>query len=161
MLRRLDVERLVDAPCGDLNWISKTDLSGIHYVGIDCDSAHLAIAGTRSTGFARSVCLIEADIIRDPFPFGDAILVRDFFQHISIAAVWDVLRGFCRSGARWLLATTYEVEVNEEVPFFGGFRPLNLSAAPFLMAPAFNIADPPKTIGVWSRKVVKQSFSEP
>jgi len=34
-LQSLQIKTLLDAPCGDGNWINKVDLSGITYIGAD------------------------------------------------------------------------------------------------------------------------------
>ena len=35
MLKGLKVRRLLDAPCGDHNWMRHVDLDGIQYLGMD------------------------------------------------------------------------------------------------------------------------------
>src|SRR5688572_773801 len=34
-LKSLGIKSMLDAPCGDCNWISKIDLSNIDYTGVD------------------------------------------------------------------------------------------------------------------------------
>jgi hypothetical protein len=155
LLRSLGVCSLVDAPCGDNNWISQTDLRGIHYHGIDLNDANLrlAIERTHHDGFAPLSRMFESnDLTLCDLPQADAILCRDFFQHLPNSKVIALLEKIARSKFKWLLATSFDNEVNQEVgPEL--FRPLNLMAAPFYLAePLEAIEDPPgsgRIIGAW------------
>jgi hypothetical protein len=159
LLRRLGIRHLIDVPCGDLNWIAEVDLTGIAYDGIDIATSRLAIAASKIDRLnAASVCLTEADVLTVPLPHGDAVLCRDFFQHLPTPLVWTVLGRFLDSGAAWLLATSHDAPVNAELETIGGFRPLNLLAAPFSLGPPVEqIDDPPgsgRILGAWSREAV-------
>lgn len=163
LLQQLDVKTLVDAPCGDLNWMSQNDLSGIDYVGIDVDAGRLAEAERHAIDFAAgSIRLIQADILKDPLPPGDAMLCRDFFQHISTPMVMRVLAAFLSSNIPWLLATSHDVETNEEIDRIGGFRRLNLFAEPFSFTATYQIGDPPNSgriLGAWPRGTASSAIS--
>lgn len=152
VLSSLSVMKLLDAPCGDLNWMQETDLAGIDYIG--CDIDHLTTARANASGFnAYTVRLLEIDIINGTLPRADAILCRDFMQHLPNGMVFQTLENFQRTGAEWLLMTSHLNETNEDIDKPGDFRPLNMTAAPFnLPEPAMTIADPPgsnRIIGVW------------
>ena len=155
LLRHLEVRHLVDVPCGDLNWMAEVDLSGIIYDGIDIDASRLATAASKVARLnALSASLIKTDVLVDPLPKGDAVLCRDFFQHLPTPDVWTVLRRFLASGATWLLATSHDVPVNAELAVLGGYRPLNLLIEPFAFKPMMQIEDPPgsaRILGVWPR----------
>lgn len=154
LLGSLSVTRLLDAPCGDLNWMQEVDLSGIDYIG--CDIDHLAAARwNAATGFnAYTFRFMEVDVVNGVLPRADAILCRDFMQHLPNEMVHQTLRNFERTGAEWLLMTSHTNGINEDIETPGEFRPLNLLAPPFnLPEPAIVIADPPgssRIIGVWN-----------
>jgi hypothetical protein len=108
MLRALRVTRLFDAPCGDFNWLSRTDLSGIDYVGADIDPAHVAATLSRASDppeFApRSKSAMIFDLVKQYPPAADAMLCRDFLQHLPERDVVLVLSRFRISGLGWLIA---------------------------------------------------------
>lgn len=149
LFRQLGVRHLLDAPCGDCNWISDVELPG--YTGCDVNEENLARAA------ARGMNVVRLDIVNDPLPHADLMLCRDFHQHLPTSAVMRALRNFCHSGIRWLLATSHDVLVNEPLYVDGLFRPLNLTAAPFdLGAPHWVIADGSRRVlGLWSADQVR------
>lgn len=144
LLSELGVKRLLDAPCGDCNWISTVDLP--EYIGCDIDEDNLAAAK------ARGMNVIRRDVVNDPLPHADLMLCRDFHQHLPNAIVTKALAGFKRSGIRWLLATSHDAAENEDCEL-GGFRPINLTARPFsLPPPERQIEDGRgRILGLWRR----------
>lgn len=152
ILARHHVRTLLDAPCGDFNWMARADLSGVTYVGADLSAENLATATQRSAD-QRGVSFIRADLCVDDLPKCDAILSRDFFQHLPNAMALQALANFKRTGARLLLATTFYNATNSDIAEPGGFRPLNLCAAPFSLGePIETHPDPPgseRVIGIW------------
>ena len=99
-LERLGVKTLLDAPCGDRNWIRLVDLP-CAYVGVDEEPAHVAAAGL----YGASVH--QMDIRSDDLPECDAILSRDFFQHLSMADAELALANMRRTGAAWIITTCH------------------------------------------------------
>jgi hypothetical protein len=129
LLRRLETRTLLDAPCGDFNWIAEAADSVEQYVGMDVvpelieHNLHHHLTGRRSFALA--------DISRDLLPAADVILCRDCLVHFSIQDVWATLANFRRSGSRYLLTTTFvERDMNGYIRT-GAWQPLNLQAAPF------------------------------
>lgn len=159
VLRGLEVKVLLDAPCGDFNWMSAVDLEGIQYVGADCNVDNLIAAHNRST----KEVFHELDIIADDLPDADAMLCRDFYQHLPDKMVFSALRNFLASGIPWLLATFHDNPVNEDIEEAGMFRRVNLTVAPFSFPePKIAIADPPDSghfLGVWSRLDVMRAIT--
>jgi SAM-dependent methyltransferase len=166
LLRRLGVQTFLDAPCGDLNWLTETDLSGIDVIGIDIDPERLALAKVNAaiTGFrARSVSLIPGDLVRHKWPYADAVLCRDLHQHLPKNMIWRTLRSFVKSGTPWLIATTHYNQVNDPLDSPGRFRPLNLEAPPFNIIAREKINDPDgptRSLGLWDRETVALSFQQ-
>jgi len=147
LLARLRTKVLLDAPCGDRNWIADMDLGSIDYVGVDLSEANLAIARERSPHAA----LGTLDIVHGRPPVADTVLCRDFLQHLPTAMAQRALGNLSRSGARWLLATSHDNPVNEDIETVGDFRPLNLMIEPFnLGEPVESVDDGPgRILGVW------------
>ncbi len=150
LLRQYDVRSLIDAPCGDGNWISHIPMDGIAYIGIDIDQDSVALSVKRQwTEPPSSRCYLIGDILTARLPFSDALMCRDFLQHLPNELARVALYKFKMSG-KWLLATSHSNEANEDLGP-DNFRPLNLQAAPFaLPQPDAAIADGDgRILGMW------------
>ena len=86
LLRRLDTRTLLDAPCGDFNWIAEAADSVERYVGMDVVPELIEHNLRHHLTDRRSFAL--ADITRDFLPAADVILCRDCLVHFSIQDVW-------------------------------------------------------------------------
>ena len=129
LLRDLEIKSVLDAGCGDFNWMRLTDLSGISYIGVDIVSEIVQRNCDRYSDFSRRfVCL---NLTRDPLPGADLLLCRDCLVHLSYSDIDRVLRQMWSSGARYLLTTTFDAnETNCDIAT-GGWRPLNMEKPPF------------------------------
>lgn len=147
LLNELGVKFLVDAPCGDFNWLSSVDLSGICYTGCDDDMENLEIAWRRPNN-CRSSEFILMDIVQCAPPPADMVLCREFLQHIPNE---DVATFISSLDCKWLLATNYENEVNGDIFRSADFREINLTKPPFsLPRPVRVLRDAEKTLALWS-----------
>jgi len=90
------------------------------------------------------------DILEEDLPTADAVMCRDFLQHIPDRMVSRVLGKLRRFPV--LIATSYCNSENVEMDPARGFRRLNLQAAPFNLGPPSEIivesAD--HVLGVWT-----------
>jgi hypothetical protein len=155
----LDVKTLLDAPCGDFNWMARTNLSGIDYIGVDYDAAHCRETEERDSVYPqyrpRTKTVMESDLCQDRLPLcADMILCRDFLQHLPSEQVALVLINFLLSGIPWLVATSHTNITNEDISDKGMFRPLNLTQAPFgLPIPHKWITDGDgRILGLWHNR---------
>lgn len=131
LLRRLNTRRLLDVPCGDFNWMSHVDLSGIEYIGGDIVQPLIEANRERYSSAARR--FLKVDVINGPLPQADVILCRDCLVHFSFANIIAAFQTMKSSGAEYLLTTTFPArEVNKDI-VDGDWRPLNLEALPFLL----------------------------
>lgn len=163
LLRELKVKTLLDAPCGDFNWMARTDLSGIDYVGCDYDPAHVQVAVARDSEPVvyrpRSKTVMVLDVCRDRLPYyADLMLCRDFLQHLPNAMVIETLKNFVTSGIPWLLATSHDNAKNADIAKVGMFRALNLTAAPFnLPKPHNSVNDGAgRILGLWPAEELRK-----
>ena len=114
-----NVRSLVDAPCGDFNWmrhvLAHRDLE---YTGVDIVAELIAAnSGLYATATRRFVC---ADMTRDDLPNADLIVCRDGLVHLSFADARAAIRNFRHSGSRYVLATTFISHPrNRDVPTGG------------------------------------------
>ncbi|MDO5712581.1 MAG: class I SAM-dependent methyltransferase [Micrococcales bacterium] len=130
LFRRHGVTSLLDAPCGDWNWMQHIDLSGIDYVGADIVPGVVTVATER---FARpGVSFIVADLTKDPLPRADAVMCRDCWVHVSYADIAAMLANYRSTGATWVLINTYP-EIRQNRNQFTGtrWRRLNFTLPPF------------------------------
>jgi hypothetical protein len=144
-LRELICDRgvrvLLDAPCGDFNWMSRADLESVQYIGADV--VDQVILSNRRSFESPSRQFVVADVVRDPLPAADLILCRHLLIHLSFRQGVAALENFRRTGARYLLVTTNPtLAENREIVETGGFRPVNMERAPFsLERPLESLAD--------------------
>jgi SAM-dependent methyltransferase len=151
LLARLGVRTLVDIPCGDFNWMRKTELDLDQYIGADIVPELIAKLQREHAAAKRRFMVL--DVVTDVLPAADAVMCRDCLIHLSNADAVAALGNIRRSGARWLLSTTYpEVAVNADI-VTGWYRPLNLCLPPFNLPPPSEMIREPlhhRSIGVWA-----------
>jgi hypothetical protein len=130
MLRRLGVRSLLDAPCGDWNWMRDVVLPVERYYGADI--VPTVIDDLRSRfGDDRHEFLV-ADLTVDALPEVDAVLCRDCLVHVSFQDIGSIIENLRRTGATWLLLNTYpEITVNRNQFTGPSWRRLNFQLPPF------------------------------
>ena len=159
LLDRLQVRTLLDLPCGDFGWMSRTTLHLDRYIGADIvDEIVARNAATFRAGDGR-VSFRKLDLLTDILPAADAILCRDCFVHLSYANIGNALRNIRAGNLRWLIATTFPDHHENQDAVDGDWRLLNMEAAPFRLSPAFAMlnegcqegggAYADKSLGVW------------
>jgi hypothetical protein len=129
LLEAFQVKTLLDAPCGDFNWMRDLQWRVERYVGVDIVPAIIE-KNQRAYGNATRTFL-HLDLVSDPLPHADAIVCRDCLVHFSLADIHGALLNFKRSGALYVLTTTFpRVDTNNEIQT-GDWRPINLQQPPF------------------------------
>ena len=129
LLEDLGVRSLLDAPCGDFNWMQHVRLAVDEYVGTDVLDELIADNAWKHAAPQRR--FLRADVIRDPLPRVDAILCRDLLPHLSFADIFAALENFRRSGATYLLTTTFTAGRPNGDTASGNWRTLDLTLPPF------------------------------
>jgi hypothetical protein len=131
IIAQYKIQRLFDAPCGDLNWIKPVLLEAqVDYVGGDIvpDVVELARRNSPDPRFEFKVF----DITQDAFPTADVWLCRDVLFHLSYANIWKAFENFCRSEIGLMLVTTHTANNIENYDIWtGDFRLLDLFKPPF------------------------------
>jgi SAM-dependent methyltransferase len=132
-LRRLIVgvgcRTLLDAACGDFNWMAAVADAVPHYIGVDVVRDLIEVNRRRHAAPGRT--FLHADVAADRLPRADVVLCRDCLVHFSTRDVRAALRNFKRSGATYLVATTFIAVRNHPDIATGEWRPINLQAPPF------------------------------
>jgi len=130
LLRRLQVTSLLDAPCGDAGWIARTDV-GVRVTGVDIVPDLIERLCERAARGEISGDYRLADITADSLPRCDAILCRDCLVHLSFTNIARAVDNFRRSGASWLITTTFPDWQHNNDCEDGDWRALNFEHAPF------------------------------
>jgi len=154
LLQDLNVKTLLDAGCGDFNWMKRVALTDIDYIGIDVVPE--LIARNRERYENEHATFAVVDITRDRLPVADAILCRECFIHLSLRNIQAALRNFQNGSATYLLCTTHPaVSANTDCPD-GGWRSLNLQLPPFGFPEPIRLLvedeELGKCLGVWRLK---------
>jgi SAM-dependent methyltransferase len=133
LLNDLGARSLLDAGCGDFNWMKEVSLSVEQYFGIDIVPELIVHNRQRYSDVKRT--FIHGDIRGADLPQVDVILCRDCLVHFSFKDARTALRNFKRSRSCYLLTTTFvEFPDNIEIET-GGWRRLNLERPPFGFPP--------------------------
>ena len=129
LLHRYGIRSLLDLPCGDFNWMQAVDLAEVRYIGGDI-VADLVQQNHQKYGNANRTFL-QIDLLCDPLPAADCILLRDCLVHFSLTHIAQALDNLKKSDIKYILTTTFpHVENNEDIQT-GYWRPINLEKAPF------------------------------
>jgi hypothetical protein len=157
VLAHLDVRTLLDAPCGDFNWMQHVKLGLDMYTGVDILPEMIAEHRWRHHRADRR--FIRENLIDGALPLADAVLCRDLLPHLSYAEIWSALRNFRRTGATYLITTTFARPRPNRDTTGGGWRTLNLTLPPFDFPPPLLFVDEKcsegggafsdKGLGVW------------
>ena len=131
LLKEYGVSRLLDAPCGDFNWMRHVVPGlGIDYIGGDIVKA-LVRRNQREFG-AAGVSFRQMDIASDPLPASDLMMVRDCLFHLSYGDIYRFLENFCRSDIGLLLTTAHLPPEGENSDIrTGDWRKIHIFSLPF------------------------------
>lgn len=129
LIKSLNIQSILDIPCGDFFWFKEIELDAVSYTGADLIGDLIAenqrLYGSDKKQFQK------LDILCDALPDAGLILVRDCFPHFSNVHILKATANIKRSKVQYLLSTTFpECAYNEDI-LTGCWRPLNLCIAPF------------------------------
>jgi hypothetical protein len=164
LIADLGVRSVLDAPCGDLNWMRHVDLHGASYLGGDVVAD--LVSANRAEHPAPGWEFQLLDFTAQPVPRVDLIVCRDALVHFSYQHVVEALTRFRESGSRYLLTTTFSRTAANTDIVTGWWRPINLRLAPFgLPEPLRVIGDDEsddfyddKTLALWDLAQIPAHF---
>ena len=128
LLQELGTRTLLDAPCGDFNWMKDTQLGIERYFGVDVIPDLITRNQELYGNDQRQFALL--DLTRDALPRVDVILCRDCLIHFSYKHIADAIKNFKRSGSTYLLTNSYPLWPENTDIRTGDFRHLNLTSPP-------------------------------
>jgi hypothetical protein len=160
-----EIKSVVDAPCGDFNWMKDIVYSFESYTG--CDIVPEMIADNQK--YANSIIKFqELDLTQEntEIPEADLLITRDVIGHLTLEDGKKVIANILKSKCKYLLTTTwysltdedypqthtnYDREVTLDRQWEAGaaqFYPVCLHSAPFnLPKPEFYIEEKPLVDG--------------
>ncbi len=169
LLARHGVRSLLDAPCGDFYWMKEVDLTDVDYIGVDIVPDIIAVDVERYSGPRRRFLL--GDLVDGSLPQADLILCRDCLVHLPYHETRKALENFKRSGATWLLTTTFTGPRENHDIVLGDWRAINLEHPPYSFPKPVEViceesdevdeelgAFPDKSLGLWRLADVLLNF---
>lgn len=134
IVKAFDIKSMVDVSCGDLNWIQHIiPEMNIAYFGRDVSK--VVIDQTKEKFPMLDIEVMN--MVDEIPPKADLIFVRDTFMHMPTEDIEDALDNFRGSGAKYLLASTFNVGENGNT-HPGGHRDFDVTTllgAPILFVP--------------------------
>lgn len=121
-----NISSILDAPCGDYNYMKEIKLK-CNYIGIDIvpELIELNLSKYNDVDFR---CL---DITCSDLPKCDLVLVRDCLTHLTNNDVEKAIKNIEKSGAKFLLVTSYPDHQENLDLTNGQWRRLNMEKSPF------------------------------
>ena len=156
LCEKLGIKTILDAPCGDFNWLKTVDLGFLDgYIGLDIVDQiiqkNVKTYGTATRHF------FAVDIVNHPLPQADLILCRDCMQHLTDQDVLALIQNIKQSKSRYLLASTYPKETEnrdiDQIYSTARITYRNLQLPPFQFPEPLSVIDEGfdgKMLGLWS-----------
>jgi hypothetical protein len=99
-----EIKSVVDAPCGDFNWMKDIVYSFESYTG--CDIVPEMIADNQK--YANSIIKFqELDLTQGEIPEADLLITRDVIGHLTLEDGKKVISNILKSKCKYLLTTTW------------------------------------------------------
>jgi hypothetical protein len=157
LLQSIGAQSLLDAPCGDFNWMRQVALGVKEYTGVDVLKELVETNQKQYGGNGRR--FLQLDLSSDVLPRADVILCRDCLVHFSFHDIMRTLANFRRGGSSYLLMTTFPHRTANADIQTGGWRPLNFELGPFRLPPPLRLINEKctedngryadKSLGLW------------
>jgi hypothetical protein len=162
-LTRHSVQSILDAPCGDYNWMRRVQFEEIEYIGGDIVQE---LVDSNNDCFGKSnVSFKKINIIEDKLPKVDLIFVRDCLVHFDNKSIFLFLNNLVNSEVKYLLATNFPITNHNYDITIGNWRPINLQKKPYNLPKEIDILweeseetygqFPDKSLFLWRVKDIK------
>ncbi|MBK9047579.1 MAG: class I SAM-dependent methyltransferase [Bacteroidetes bacterium] len=138
LFKELNIVSVLDIACVNFHLMQKVSLSKTNYVGSDIVT-ELIESNKQNYQESDRLNFQVLNLITDPLPKCDLIIVRDCLVHFSNKDMLKAITIIKSSGSKYLLTTTF---TNHHMNFdivTGDWRPLNLQDKPFNFAPPLMI----------------------
>lgn len=129
LFTQLNIRTLVDAPCGDMNWMRHVKYPFEKYIGVDV--VPMIIDQLRTQEFPSQYHFQVGNIVTDILPAADAVLCRECLVHLPFTAIYEAYANWKKAGFNYVFATTFPEETENMDCAVGDWRPLNMEIGPF------------------------------
>jgi hypothetical protein len=129
VFQKYNIRKLLDAPCGDFNWMQKIDFTNINYTGGDIVKELIEINKNKYS--RKNISFMQMDLMEKIVGEYDMLFCRDCLVHLSFEDILKVLENIKESQSKYLMTTTFPGEPENKNIVTGGWRPLNFLLPPF------------------------------
>lgn len=129
IIKEFKITSILDAPCGDFNWMKHMNFGEVSYLGVDIVES--VIKQNKEKYKSNNIDFDFKDITVDYLPQKDLIICRDCLQHLSLNNVKKALNNFKKSGAAYLLVNFYTNTSGNWNISNGDYYRINLLLDPF------------------------------
>jgi len=149
IIKQYNITSLLDAPCGDFNWMSKL------YASLQCDytGGDIVPEIVANNQIIHPEVKFEVIDITVSIPRADLVMVRDCLVHFTYEQITTALAVINNSGSQYLLTTHFPLcKQNHNLEQTGHWRPLNMTLAPFNFQQPLELIQEGfygKTMGLW------------
>ena len=141
LIKKYEISTLLDIPCGDFFWLSHLNLPLDKYIGADLVEK---LIDDNIKMYARhNFEFQKIDLLQDPLPKCDLVMVRDCLVHLTNEQVHKALHNIVQSGSKYL-ATSHFEDCKENIASRrpDRWRPLDMTKEPFkLPRPITSVID--------------------
>ncbi|CAN1537328.1 Methyltransferase type 12 [Caulobacteraceae bacterium] len=133
----------VDAGCGDFSIGSRIASLFETYTALDI-SAFVIARNQKIFGGLKNVSFKASNLIEEPLPQADLVMIRQVLQHLTNAQILAILDNVARSGARFTLIAEEHpgcaFEPNRDLAHHSVLTRLEASSGVDITAPPFSLA---------------------
>ena len=158
LLSKLNVQSILDVPCGDFNWMREVvGNNNLDYTGGDIVD-QLVDEDNKLYG-SPSIRFEKIDVIKDSLPKADLLICRDCLVHLSNKEVLLALANIRAGNFKYVALTSFLSRKSNPDIRTGKWRPLNMHLAPFNLPQPVAVIDEKcteaggrfsdKTLSVW------------
>lgn len=129
LFANLQIQTILDIPCGDFNWIRNLELSTLQYIGADIVKD--IILQNKSAYETEKIQFEHKDLTKDFLPKTDLVINRDCLVHFCFDDIKKAITNVINSNSTYLLTTTFPRQTHNYDIVTGDWRPINLQLSPF------------------------------
>ena len=108
IVKKYQIKSILDAPCGDFNWVKNVLDKNLSYIGGDI--VQEIIDNNIRKFKSNNLKFIKIDITKESLPESDLMICRDCLIHLSFESIRLFFENFRKSKINYLLLTTYKLK---------------------------------------------------
>ena len=129
-LKKYNIQSMFDAPCGDYVWMNKIEFpKNFKYVGGEIVDSLVRENQAKYPG----IDFRNFDLTTDSIPDVDLLFCRLCLIHFSNDDIKKTIDNIIRSNVKYILTTNYYAGATNLEIQTGGYRPVDLTKAPFYL----------------------------